>query len=797
MPARFKSTNLPHQIGNEIADIFRNLKQQHYQGGIDETDDFNAKEIAAWFLGTRGENAMQLTELLVGAVHKITQGRQTVFPDDPSYVDGKIKASEPYQKASAHVKDAVDQLATLINKYSLPFPSMRYQGQMNWDVTLPAMAGYFVTMLQNPNNVAFQGGPATTYLEIAVARDICKMIGFDTEKSWAHICCDGTVANIEGMWSSRELRFFPLGVNYAVDSDPIYKNIKNIPVRYQGADINLLTMDDWHRLNLSADSILEIPNRIAKALLPEVFTAPDIPEDWKNKLKEKPEEKRESILEGLVWADLTQKYSVNALGIDWFYDDDGYGLKGQKILPPVIIVPSTKHYSWPKAASLLGLGHGTNLTEDELTRFSDKVKNQSFLNVFVDEQGRMKMPLLKEVLEKCKENRKPVLMVVAVQGSTEESAVDQLHDIISHRDKLRGKGFDFNIHADAAWGGYLLSVLRDPFDMPWPSELPLSKNEDQSIKDTGIHLEIKLKEEVKEAMLSICEADSVTIDPHKWGYVPYAAGSLSYRNGKIVNLVTFGAPYIGSDDSMAEGIGESGVEGSKPGAAAAGVFLSHHVIRPNKEGYGKIINQSLLNARMFYIYVAGMKREDDPKKGIEDKFEVVPFNALPDRYDGKPVLDYIRDTFYQDKALMEILSNTGPMDFVNSVGPDQTIVDYIFKVPGNKSLADLQTLSNDIFDEVYPKIKDGRLTPAKETPVFLSMTTFHRSDYGNEFMNGLATRLGLEEPKKADKIPCMRSVVMDPWAVETDSGGKSNFNFFKDIFIPKLRDIVNSCIKNE
>lgn len=796
MPAKFNPTRIPDQIGKEIADIFRDLKQKHYGGGIDEPDDFNAREIAAWFLGTRGENAMQLTELLVGAVHKIAQGRQTIFPDDPNYVDGNIKASEPYQKASAHVKEAVDQLSELINKYSLPFPSMRYQGQMNWDVTLPAMAGYFVTMLQNPNNVAFQGGPATTYLEIAVARDICKMIGFDTETSWAHICCDGTVANIEGMWSARELRFFPLGVNYAVDTDPVYQGIDNIPVRFRGAAVNLLTMEDWHRLNLAADTILEIPNRMAKALLPSVFTDPHSPEDWKTKLQDTSEDERESTLEGLVWADLTSKYSVNALGVDWFYDDCGYGLTG--IRPPVVIVPSTKHYSWPKAASLLGLGHGTPLTEAELSdpaEFSRKAINQRFLNVFVDAQGRMKTSLLETVLKNCEACRKPVLMVVAVQGSTEESAVDPLHDIISLRKDFRKTGFDFNIHADAAWGGYLLSVLRDPFDMPWPSELPLRENELQDIRDPGIHMEIKLKEDVTRAMLSICEADSVTIDPHKWGYVPYAAGSLSYRNGKIVNLVTFGAPYIGSDNSMAEGIGESGVEGSKPGAAAAGVFLSHHVIRPNKEGYGKIINQSLLNARMFYIYVAAMKREDDPGKEIKDKFQVVPFNALPAEFGGKPVLDYIRDTFYRDRPLKDILSDPRAMNFVNSVGPDQTIVDYIFKIPCNDSLADLRTLSNDIFDKVYPKIRDGKLTPAHETPVFLSMTTFHRDDYGDEFMNDLALRLGLKYPETADKIPCMRSVVMDPWAVETQSAGKNHLNFFKDIFIPELRDIVNSCIK--
>ena len=785
MLTRFKPTHLPDDLSREISEMFRSLKQKHYREGIEEEDPFNAKEIAGWFLGTQGENAMLLTELLVKAVRQVSLGRQIIFPNDPSYVDGNVKASEPYRKATAHVAEAVNQLATLINKYSLPFPSMRYQGQMNWDVTLPAMAGYLVTMLQNPNNVAFQGGPATTYLEIAVAKDICKMIGFDPDSAWAHICCDGTVANIEGMWSARELRFFPLGVTHAIRTDPIYSSIKKVDVTYRHHIEDLMKLDNWARLNLSCDTILEIPGQLAASLYASYPSNPAIPDDWKAQLDETPESERKTKLEGLIWNDLSQKYTVNALGIDWFYSEHGYNLQKDGIHLPAVIVPSTKHYSWPKAASLLGLGHGTPLTEDELSDpevFRNKAVDQSFLNVFVDAQGRMKIDLLKKVLDNCEACRKPVLLVVAVEGSTEESAVDPLDKIVMHRDDMRKRGGDFNLHADAAWGGYMLSMLREPFDMPWPSELPLRANDSASFKDSGIDMEMEIKASVRNAMLSIHKADSVTIDPHKWGYVPYAAGSLSYRNGKIVNLVTFGAPYIGTD--MAEGIGESGVEGSKPGAAAAGVFLSHHVIRPNKEGYGKIINQSLLNARMFYLYITGMEAPGD-------EFTVLPFNPLPPEYDKQ----YVRSTFYQDKPLREILRDPKAMRLVNTCGPDQTIVDYIFNVPGNKALSVVKNLNNKIFDRVYPKVRDGVLEPADKYKVFLSMTTFQRADYGDDFMNSLAKRLGLTSPETCDQIPCMRSVVMDPWVVETKQPGEPACNFFKDRFIPELRAIVNGVLR--
>jgi hypothetical protein len=83
---------------------------------------------------------------------------------------------------------------------------------MNWDITLPALLGYVTTMLQNPNNVALQGGPATTVLEAAVAKDICKMIGFDDSKvtPWAHITCDGTIATWKPCGRPERLSILPV-----------------------------------------------------------------------------------------------------------------------------------------------------------------------------------------------------------------------------------------------------------------------------------------------------------------------------------------------------------------------------------------------------------------------------------------------------------------------------------------------------------------------------------------------------------------------------------------------------------
>ncbi|TAJ06815.1 glutamate decarboxylase [Marinilabiliaceae bacterium JC017] len=726
------------------------------------------EQIAGWFMGTRGENAEAVKQIICEAVDKIALGRQEIYPHDPDFITPAIKASKAYQDSLQAVLNASGKLADIINKYSMPFPSMRYQGHMNWDITLPALLGYVTTMLQNPNNVALQGGPATTVLEAAVAKDICKMIGFDDTQtsSWAHITCDGTIANMEALWAARELKYFPLAVSYALKNDKLYQGVdrRNITIRIRGVKKPLTSLSNWEQINLPSDDVLGLTKQIAAEM-------PDMGE-------------------AAIWKDLTGKYSVNTLGIAKVYRR--FGLNEDNIALPAVIVPSTKHYSWPKSASVLGLGHGEALSEEELTD-PEKLIHQGLINVFVDSEGRMNTDLLKKVLDKCAEIHKPVLLLVAVIGTTEESAVDPLKAMLDFRNQLRSENqiLDFNIHTDAAWGGYLLSVVRENFNMPWPEEFEPAGRKSTSMAETSqrIDLDVKLKPYVKEQLNHMHLADSVTIDPHKWGYVAYPAGSLSYRNGNMVNLVTFGAPYIGSTNngSVIEGLGESGLEGSKPGAAAAAVFMSHLLIRPTREGYGKIINKSLLNARLFYIYICGMKQE-------KDKFDVIPFNPLMEKYDNQDALDYLKKTFFQDKPLADILKEEKNEQFVNRIGPDQNIVDYIFNIPGNDKLQRLQDYNKEIFKMVYPSMHEGKLPEVDNYPIFITQTTFHRKDYGNKFMTTLAKRLGLSNPETADKIPCMRSVVMDPWAVETKHQEMDNFNFFREIFIPELRKIANVCV---
>ncbi|MEM9923123.1 MAG: hypothetical protein AAF915_05120 [Cyanobacteria bacterium P01_D01_bin.50] len=175
--------------------------------------------LEAWFLGSKAENAEQFERLIVEAVRDQAFWRRNFHPDDSSRITEQIKQQPEYLHAIGSLKENFQFLLAFLKK-SVPFFSMRYQGHMNWDTTMPAILGYFAAMLYNPNNVAFEGSTATTLLEMWVGDDLCRMLGYtipdESEiengaiRAWGHITCGGTIANIEAIWSARNLKFYPI-----------------------------------------------------------------------------------------------------------------------------------------------------------------------------------------------------------------------------------------------------------------------------------------------------------------------------------------------------------------------------------------------------------------------------------------------------------------------------------------------------------------------------------------------------------------------------------------------------------
>lgn len=221
--------------------------------------------------------------------------------------------------------------------------------------------------------------------------------------------------------------------------------------------------------------------------------------------------------------------------------------------------------------------------------------------VELDLDGHISLEALERELDRCLAERQAVYAVVAVIGSTEEGEVDPLFEILAMRRRFQDKGLSFLVHADAAWGGYFASMI--PRALMVPGRPLKGGDEDDAIKEVP---SLSLKRETLKDMIALKEADSITVDPHKAGYVPYPAGSLCYRDARMRFLVTWTSPYL--TQGSTENIGVYGVEGSKPGAAAMAAWLSNQTIGLDPTGYGMLLGEAAFtSARVSLLAQAAIK----------------------------------------------------------------------------------------------------------------------------------------------------------------------------------------------
>ena len=171
---------------------------------LDTVVDGETQEIwpqtAAWFLGPKvvftsrlagsrisilfvqAENNKLLKSLIDTALEEHFDFRRfKYFPLDPEYVTEKITAHDSYKKAEENIKQQLQNLSDRL-KNSVPFFSFRSQGHMLWDTTIASNVGYIAALLYNQNNVASMASGVTLQLEREVARDLCKMVGYNVDR---------------------------------------------------------------------------------------------------------------------------------------------------------------------------------------------------------------------------------------------------------------------------------------------------------------------------------------------------------------------------------------------------------------------------------------------------------------------------------------------------------------------------------------------------------------------------------------------------------------------------------------
>ena len=497
----------------------------------------------SWFLGPKGENEQLLRDLFDAALDSHLDWRRSYHPEDPSPIPpGRRRTADAVRQRSQLKTDFAGLLQAL--RGSVPFFHGRYNAHMLSEQTIASLSAYFAAMLYNPNNVSSEVAPVTTRLEVEVVEQLAEMIGYDPDRSWGHLSSGGTIANFEALWIARNILYHPVAARLASRKLDIDISV-SLPddTRASLGDLEL-----WQLLNIRPSASLDLWEKLWLA-------AP-----------------------GPVIENTLRAHSLATLG----YQDYSRQLAAEfdDALPPaVVLAPGTSHYSWPKIVAALGVGANQ-------LRF-----------VPVNAHCRMDPDELWREVKTLAEQRVPIMACVSACGTTEEGAIDDLNAIVEVRARAEWElGVTFHIHSDACYGGYAASLTRAPTGRRHTAEeVRAACGSARWPTDQWL------------ASISALEnADSVSIDPHKLGYVPYPAGAFLIKDKRGRELVATDPPYLAmasSGDGDQPVIGRFIFEGSKPGASAAAVWLSHKTIPLNSDGHGRIIASTLKAARYLHAFL--------------------------------------------------------------------------------------------------------------------------------------------------------------------------------------------------
>lgn len=223
---------------------------------------------------------------------------------------------------------------------------------------------------------------------------------------------------------------------------------------------------------------------------------------------------------------------------------EGLGLFG---LPRGIIVTSkSAHYSIQKAARILGLGEGGV--------FEVPVADENEIAEFEKSGTPLKLKPTKEAYAEAFEriekgthgaNSEGQLIISAVStlGTISTGTIEPVQRLVDLR-----KEYGFHLHVDAAIGGLALGLS-----------------------------------EVKCKAAGVEQADSVTMDPHKLGFLHYPCSAVIFRKKSDLDVISTDAPYVDSSAST--------IEGSRPGSGVAGLWVALKTL--GSEGYNRIIGECI------------------------------------------------------------------------------------------------------------------------------------------------------------------------------------------------------------
>lgn len=478
--------------------------------------DCKPEEIAlkSFFMGPSAENASWVEELIVYIFREWTSWRKSMYKEDGSAITATDQQSPMFQEHISLFRHEIDELLQRFNT-EVPSFSPRYIGHMLTESSLPALLGHILTLLYNPNNISGEVSRVGLEIEKNAIGALLSMMGFNTDRGCGHFTSGGTVANIEGALRARARTYRWIAVGAAARKQGLYAGslFESAHMGWEKHDelqTNLASTDGPASTGTSGNP----GNNHAESVIEEYHMLSSNPFEVADKLKS-------------------------------LFDEPYHG--------PVMLVPGNKHYSWNKAAEVLGLG------------------KEAFWEAETDEAGRMDTVRLARLIDRARDLSRPIMLVASVAGTTELGEVDPIDTIQEILDTRRiESGIDIWHHVDAAYGGFFCTLMHDKTD----------------------HV---LEYSVMQALRSICRANSATIDPHKLGFVPYASGAFLCRDRREYVHSMIDAPYI--DFKSGGDAGLNTLEGSRSAAGAVSTWLTSRVIGFDRLGYGRILERTVFAAR--------------------------------------------------------------------------------------------------------------------------------------------------------------------------------------------------------
>ena len=691
-----------------------------------------AYPLAAWFLGPRGENAAVWQEMFAYIFQDYVHWRRNYFPSDPVVVSRVRRRSDDHEAWVDTLAAALDETLNKLKQH-FPFHSPRYIAHMLSEQTLPSVLGYFAGMLFNPNNVTAEAAPITVELELEVGRMMAGMLGFNPKRAWAHITSGGTVANLEALWVARTVQFAPLMVQeFCIE--------RSLPFHIQRPSGSTAPIQELS----PADLLALRPN---EAILL-----------WRKLARTLHEEQGQPLAEVLKQINdhiAGSKFNAGHAGLPTVLQATG--------LRPLIFASAAAHYSIAKTANILGYGEAAVRSVPVTPRF------------------QMDMDALRAMLDSMAPDEY-VAAVVGIVGTTEEGAVDPIHEIhFLREERQRTRERSFWLHVDAAWGGYMRSLFCGLEIEQLPHGSSLEAICDQYVRvlrmtqkvtlEAGTGRKARKTSEVRwadrnvyAAFLAMADADSTTVDPHKMGFTPYPAGIVAFRNGLVTEHIVERAQYI-SDEAggikaidqppRIDAVGPYILEGSKPGAAALSCWLAHKTIPLTADGHGQIVRTTLLSAKKLFKLLAHHRHVFDELHG-EATNEAGGESGGAER---SPL----------------------PFTFVPLFEPDTNIVCFVARpmrsedgrlVPNDWRLPWINLLNELIYAATSIAPIDGRRPPPTVQPYFVSRTRFEQRQYDAASIAPVLERAGVQAADyRRHGLFVLRSTVMNPWYGEAEQAG--------------------------